>query len=269
MTQQTIVQNSVHYGDCRELMPKIPSGTVDMVCADLPYGTTKNKWDIILDPDVLFKNYWRILKPNGIVVLFGQDKFTAKMMLSNKYHRYNIVWDKVLVTGFLNANRMPLRSHEDIMVFYKKLPTYNPQKTLGKINHSRGQNKDQQSENYGRYGPKDNHKILGDMKHPKSIITFQKPHSSVATHKTAKPVDLIEWLIKSYTNKGDTVLDNTAGSMTTGLACVNTGRKYILMENDFSIYEKGLERLQTHIDSQESKVAVAEKRKENTRSDEV
>ena len=225
--------NQIIHGDCLEVMKEIPNNSIDMILADLPYGTTRNKWDSIIPLDRLWKQYKRIIKDNGAIVLFGQGKFTAEMMLSEpKLHRYNLIWDKVLPSGFLNANRMPLRSHEDIMVFYKKLPQYNPQKTLGKKNHSKGVNKENKNNNYGEFGFVDNSEKLGDMKHPKSIITFSKPHPSVSVHPTQKPVELFEYLIKTYTNEGDVVLDNVIGSGTTAVACINTGRNYIGIELD-------------------------------------
>jgi len=160
------------------------------------------------------------------------------MMLSDPNHRYNLIWDKVLTTGFLNANKMPLRSHEDIMVFYKKPPTYNPQKTKGKLNHSTGKATMliSSNNNYGKFLHHDNKESLGDMKHPKSILTIPKTHASAALHRTEKPVELIEWIVNTYSNAGDIVLDNTAGSGTLGEACFNCGREFILIENNESDY---------------------------------
>lgn len=228
--------NEVILGDCLDVMPKIPDDSVDMVLCDLPYGVTNNIHDVIIDPASLWANYWRIVKDSGVVVLFGQDKFTATMMLSDKNHRYNLVWDKVLSSGFLNANRMPLRSHEDIMVFYRYPPTYNPQKIIGQKNHSRGAlDKNSKNNNYGEYAMVETD--LGNLKHPKSIISVPKPHPSVSLHRTEKPTRLLEYLIKTYTNEGEVVLDNCAGSGTTGLACRNTGRNFILIEKDPTYYE--------------------------------
>ena len=225
--------NKIHQGDCLEKMKEIEDKSVDMILCDLPYGTTQNKWDSIIDLRKLWKQYERIIKDNGAIVLTSQDKFTAKLILSNeKLHKYNLVWNKVLTAGFLNANRMPLRVHEDICIFYKKLPTYNPQKFKGKKNHSKGSMKTDVNNNYGKYGKVDNIETLGEMKHPQSIITFQKPHPSKALHPTEKPVDLFEWLIKTYSNEGDLVLDNCAGSGTTGVACINLKRDFILIEKE-------------------------------------
>lgn len=217
-------------GDCLELLPGILDNSIDMIITDLPYGTTQNRWDVIISPKKLWFQYERIIKDNGAILLFGQDKFTATMMLSNpKIHRYNLIWNKQLTTGFLNANKMPLRQHEDIMVFYKRLPTYNPQKSNGYKNHS----KKQQSKNtdcYGKYEDVDNSDILGDMKHPTSILKFSKPHASICRHEAEKSLDLMKYLIKTYTNEGDIVHDSCLGSGTTLEACMNTNRNCIGFE---------------------------------------
>jgi site-specific DNA-methyltransferase (adenine-specific) len=225
-------------------MKEIKDKSVDMILCDLPYGTTQNKWDSIIDLELLWKQYKRIIKDNGAIVLTAQDKFTAKLILSNEeIHKYNLVWDKVLTSGFLNANRMPLRVHENICIFYKKLPTYNPQKVIGEKNHSKGTMKTDVNNNYGKYGKIDNTEILGDMKHPKSIITFQKPHPSKCLHPTQKPLELFEWLIKTYTDEGDIVLDNCMGSGTTGVACKNLNRNFIGMELDDKYFKIAKERI--------------------------
>ena len=234
-------------GECIEEMKKISDHSIDLILCDLPYGTTRNKWDNIISFDDLWEQYERIIKDNGAIVLFGQDKFTAKCMLSNeKLHRYNLIWDKVLTSGFLNANRMPLRKHEDIMVFYKKLPTYNPQKVKGVPNHIKGKvvgkmNDDVlQNNNYGNFKCVE---TIGDMKHPTSILTFSKPHPSIAVHPTQKPVELLEWLIKTYTNEGDVVLDNCMGSGSTGVAALNCGRRFIGIELDKGYFEIAEQRM--------------------------
>jgi site-specific DNA-methyltransferase (adenine-specific) len=225
--------NTITCGDCLEVMQDIPDKSVDMILCDLPYGVTQNKWDSTIPLGSLWGQYNRITKLSAVVVLFGQDKFTARVMLSNEvHHKYNLIWNKMLISGFLNANRMPLRTHEDIMVFYSSQPTYNPQKTVGVKSHSKGKMRSDKNNNYGAYGKVDNTEINGEVKHPVSIVTFQKPHPSKAVHPTEKPVELMEWLIKTYTNEGDTVLDNCIGSGTTAIACINTGRNYIGIEKE-------------------------------------
>ena len=220
-------------GDCLELMKDIPDKSVDMILCDLPYQRTQNQWDVMISIDKLWKQYKRIIKDNGCIALFADGMFMAELMMSNKkMWRYNLVWDKVLPSGFLNANRMPLRTHEEICVFYKKLPIYNPQKVTGNPNHSKGVPKKCVNNNYGDFEFVDNSKELGDMKHPVSIVRFSKPHPSVSVHPTQKSVEICEWLIRTYTTAGMTVLDNCMGSGTTGIACKRTGRHFIGIEID-------------------------------------
>jgi site-specific DNA-methyltransferase (adenine-specific) len=173
--------------------------------------------------------------------------FTAQLMMSNrKLWKYNLIWDKVLASGFLNANRMPMRVHEDICVFYKKQPTYNPQKTLGDSkNHSKGKMLpvDDAGTNYGYAQRVDNAETLGNMKHPKSILTFSKPHPSTNIHPTQKSLELCEWLIKSYTNEGDTILDPCSGSGTTAVAALNTSRNFICIEKESEYVQLSRQRL--------------------------
>ena len=239
-------------GDCLEKMKSIADCSIDMILCDLPYGVTaKNKWDNVINPDLLWEQYNRVIKQNGAIVLFGQDKFTAEMMLSNrKMHRYNLIWKKILPSGFLNANRMPLREHEDIMVFYKKLPTYNAQKFKGKPSHSKGKvvgnMNDAQLKN-NNYGDFKCVETTGDMKFPTSVLEFSKPHPSVVLHPTQKPVDLLQFLVKSFTNEGETVMDNTMGSCSTGIACLDTGRSFIGIEMDDTYFEVSKNRIEKYI----------------------
>ena len=241
----------LYHGDCLDEMKNIPNKSVDMILCDLPYGQTKNKWDSIIPFEKLWEQYNRIIKDNGAIVLFANGMFTAELMMSNKkMWKYNLVWDKVLTSGFLNANRMPLRQHEDICVFYKKLPTYNPQKFEGKPNHSKGKPKESTNNNYGEFNFVDNSVKHGNMKHPTSIVTFSKPHPSKMLHPTEKSVDLCEWLIKTYTNDSETVLDNCMGSGSTGVACINMNRKFIGIELDekyFNIAKNRIEEAKNNI----------------------
>ncbi len=233
-------------GDCLEKMQAIPDGSVDMILCDLPYGVLNKKnlhtgWDKVIPFDPLWKQYKRIIKDNGAIVLFGSGMFTAQLMTSNPgMWRYNLIWDKMRATGFLNANRMPLRYHEDICVFYKKLPTYNPQmEDLNgrEPNHPQGHGiHNEKNSCYGkvnRINP-----TYADKKHPRSIIRIKAVHCSEGQiHPTQKPVALCEYLIRTFTNEGDLVLDNCMGSGTTGVACYNTGRKFIGIEVDEAFYE--------------------------------
>ena len=242
----------LYQGDCLELMRNIKDKSIDCIICDLPYGvTSKNKWDTIIPYEPLWKEYKRIIKDNGPIILFGQDKFTAKTMLSNeKMHRYNLIWNKVLTSGFLNAGRMPLREHEDIMIFYKKLPTYNPQFTEGKPLHGMGEKFKKVKNNNNNYNdfnscnnPSANRE--GDTKkYPKSILTFPRPASSKMLHPTEKPVELLEYLIKTYSNENDVILDNCMGSGSTGVACLNTNRRFIGIELDEKYFNIAKDRLE-------------------------
>lgn len=233
-------------------MKRIPDGSVDCVICDLPYGVTNEKnenaqWDKTLDTTELWRNYKRIIKQNGAIILFGQGMFTAELMTSNKaMWRYNLIWEKDRPTGFLNANRMPLRSHEDIMVFYSKLPTYNPQFRpceKWEKNHSIGTGNNQTNRNYGSF------KLMqtkdSDVKHPRSIISIKKEHDTTGfLHPTQKPVELIRYLIRTYTNEGDVVLDNCIGSGTTAVAAILENRHFIGFELDPKYYAIAKERVQ-------------------------
>lgn len=240
----------LYNGDCLEVMKVIPDKSIDAIICDLPYGTTQNKSDIILPFDKLWAQYERIIKDNGAIVLFGQGLFFVDLINSNrKLFRYDLVWDKQLISGFLNANRMPLRVHENIAVFYKQLPIYNPQYTEGKPLHSKGNsylNKECKNENYGKFEMTDDSRAGSTQKHPKSIISFQKPHPSKAQHRTEKSIEMLEWLIKTYTNEGDTVLDNTMGSGTTGVAAVNLNRSFIGIEKDEAYFKIAEQRINAH-----------------------
>jgi site-specific DNA-methyltransferase (adenine-specific) len=226
-------------------MKEIPDGSVDMILCDLPYQVTKNSWDSLLPFPPLWAQYERIIKPNGAIVLTAQDKFTAKLILSNeKMHRYNLIWSKSRSTGFLNANRMPLRAHEDICVFYRQLPTYNPQFTQGKPNHVKegGLSNNKVNNNYGDFGQVVLKKTT--RKHPKSVIEVGAINPAELVHPTQKPVPLMEWLIKTYTNEGDTVLDNCMGSGSTGVGCINTTRHFIGIEKDPHYFEVASQRIE-------------------------
>jgi len=234
--------NKTYLGDCLELMNDIPDHSVDMILCDLPYGITKNKWDSAIDLKALWKQYLRVAKENAAIVLFGQDKFSARLMMSNEsIHRYNLVWSKgSRGSGFLNAKKMPLRNHEDILVFYRSLPTYNPQFSVGKPLHGMGHKYAEGKLANNNYGKFDSHKNpsakrKGDTKKfPKSILEFDRPHPPI--FPTQKSQELCEYLIKTFTNPGELILDNCAGSGTTGLAAKSAGRDYILIEKEPDVF---------------------------------
>lgn len=194
---------------------------------------------------LLWEQYERIIKDHGIIILFANGMFTADLMQSNrKLWKYNLIWEKSQPTGFLNAKKMPLRAHEDICIFYKKLPTYNPQKTTGHIRKvSKSEHKVNciNSTDYGVHGLST---YDSTERYPRSVIKFAKDSQKSAIHPTQKPVALIEYLIKTYTNKNDIVFDSCAGSMTTAIAAINTQRQYICFEKDKKIFDLGYKRLQ-------------------------
>ena len=241
------LKNEAWLGDCLELMPLIPDKSVDMILCDLPYGVLNKsnpsaKWDSIIPFDKLWVQYERIIKDNGAIILTSQGMFTANLMLSNpKLWRYNLVWKKGnRISGFLNANRQPMRNHEDVLVFYKQLGIYNPQMTIGEKNHTRGHGRNNKN---GCYGV---HKFISgeeptNEKFPISVIDMDKEHPQI--HPTQKPVALFEYLIRTYTNEGETVLDNTAGVFTTAIACLNTNRNYIVIEKEQEYFDKGMKRI--------------------------
>lgn len=211
-----------------ELMKHIPNKSVDMILCDLPYGTTQNEWDKVLPLDELWIQYERIIKDKGVIVLTSDSIFTAKLILSNqKLYRYSLVWNKVGTTGFLNANRMPLRQHEDILVFYKNLGTYNPQMITGK-ERTKGGKKFKNNGCYGDY--KEIPKETYNQYYPTSIITVSNAIQDNKEHSTQKPVELFRYLIKTYTNEGELVLDNCIGSGTTAVACKQANRNFIGIE---------------------------------------
>lgn len=230
-------RNRLYKGDCLQLMREIPSNSVDMILADPPYGTLNKsnpdaQWDKEVSLPSLWNQYKRIIKPNGVILLFGQGMFAAKLIMSNpKWFKFDFVWNKVRKSNFLNCKRMPMRQHELVLVFYNQQPTYNPQMVYsGKQNHSRGKiDKEQANSCYGKYGKVE--AIKSDYKYPGTILEFQKGHSKESwLHSTAKPVNLLRWLIRTYSNEGDLILDNFAGSGSTIIAAIEEKRDWIGIE---------------------------------------
>ena len=230
------------HGDCLDLMQDIPDGSIDMILADLPYGTTRNKWDTVIPLDLLWEQYNRVIKERGAILLTAQTPFDKVLGVSNLENlKYEWIWDKKLATGHLNAKRMPLKRHENILVFYKKLPVYNPQFTKGEP-YDKGFAL-RESENWGKQVAVSGKNASG-RRYPTSLIVKSNADQRGKLHPTQKPVSLFEYLIKTYTNEGDTVLDNVMGSGTTGIACLNTNRNFIGMELDddyFKIANKRIE----------------------------
>lgn len=235
--------NKIYNEDCLEGMKRIPDSSVDMILCDLPYGTTRNKWDSVLPFDKLWEQYERIIKDNGAIVLTGQQPFSSKLIMSNfKLFRYEWIWEKTQGTGFLNAKRIPLKNHENILVFYKSLPVYNPQFEAGVAYKATSSI---HSNNYG--AQKESVTTINDgFRYP--LTTIHKFNYDTETfHETQKPVSLFEYLIKTYTNKGDTVLDNCMGSGTTAIACINTERNFIGFETNEEYYNKSLQRIKNNV----------------------
>lgn len=230
------------HGDCLKLMESIPDESIDMILCDLPYGTTRNKWDSIIPLDALWAIYERIIKPTGAIVLFSQMPFTAELAHSNKkLFRYEWIWEKTEATGFLNAKKMPLKAHENILVFYKNPPIYNPQFTKGKpYKYEKfGIGSDNYGNSSGTGGVIEN----DGRRYPKSIITFKKDKQKTAIHPTQKPVALLEYMIKTYSEGGDLILDNCMGSGSTGVACMITGRRFIGIEQEEKYFTAAEQRI--------------------------
>ena len=233
-------------GDCLELMKDIPDKSVDLILCDLPYGTTACKWDEIIPFEPLWEQYERVIKDNGAIVLTASQPFTSTLIMSNiKLFRYTWVWEKSKATGFLNAKKRPLVAHEDITVFSKKPTTYNPQFST-KEPYNKGIRKEQTDDDV--YGKFERVEVKSDGKrYPRSVVYFKTAESEGAVlHKTQKPLKLFEYLIKTYTNEGDLVLDNCMGSGSTGVACLNTNRNFIGIELDDKYFEIAKERIESH-----------------------
>lgn len=230
--------NKIYEGDCLEIMKDIPDRSIDMILCDLPFGqTARNKWDSVIPFDLLWEQYERVIKDNGAIVLFANGMFTADLMESNrKMWRYNLIWEKTQPTGFLNAKKMPLRSHEDICIFYKKLPIYNPQKTTGhprKVSKAEHKINCKETTDYGEYGL-----VTYDSteRYPKSVWKFAKDTQKSALHPTQKSLELVKCLIRTYSNPGDLILDNCIGSGTTAVAAIQEKRNYIGIEKEHKYF---------------------------------
>jgi site-specific DNA-methyltransferase (adenine-specific) len=231
--------------NCLEALKYLPAGSVDMVLGDLPYGTTQAHWDTPIDLARFWPEVWRVCKPNAAVVLFTQVPFNIILGASQlRYLRYEWIWQKSNKTGFLNAKKMPLKEHENIQVFYRKLPTYTPQ--MIPITPVSGGTSGRVSENY-RPGLSRIARRVANDRYPTSILCKKSAINTI--HSTQKPIDLCEYLIQTYTNPGETVLDPTMGSGTTGVACLRTGRRFIGYELDPDIYKTAVGRITDTLES--------------------
>lgn len=227
-------------GDCLELMKDISDKSIDLILCDLPYGTTENKWDTAIPFDKLWAQYNRIIKNNGAIVLFGDEPFSSCLRSSNsKLYRYDWYWIKSNATGYMNAKKMPMKQVETISVFYKHLPTYNPQGLIEleqpKVNRNSG--------NKTCYNKKPYEGTTKFTNYPRNVLTIDSEPKMGRLHPSQKPIELLEYLINTYTNAGDIVLDNCMGSGSTGVACRNTNREFIGMELDEKYFKIACERL--------------------------
>ena len=233
------VINRLFEGDCLEYMKEIPDGSVDMILCDLPYGMTQNKWDSYIPLDKLWEQYNRIIKTNGAIVLTSNGVFTAKLILSQpNIYKYKWVWEKSKPTNFLNAKKQPLRKHEDVCVFYKKQPVYHPQMTKGEP-YDKGKRKNQQCGNYGDF--ESVHVASDGERYPTDIIYVKTAESEgPVLHPTQKPIELGRYMVRTYTNPGDIVLDNTFGSGSFLVAALMEGRNFIGIEKneDVALFNK-------------------------------
>lgn len=226
-------------GDCLERMKEIPSGSVDMILADVPYGTTACKWDSIIPLEPMWEQLKRVIKQNGAIVMTAQTPFDKVLGASNLgMLRYEWIWQKTKATGHLNAKLSPMKSHENVLVFYKTPPTYNAQGLVRKAVPTIRKGRD----NGNNYGKSDRDSLQEFENYPRSILSIAS--AGKTAHPTQKPVALMEYLIKTYTNEGETVLDFTMGSGTTGVACVNTGRRFIGIELDDGYFKIAQDRIE-------------------------
>ena len=242
----------LYKGDCFELMKSIPDKSIDMILCDLPYGITKCNFDKKLPLEKLWEEYARVIKDRGAILLFSAQPYTTDLIQSNrKMFRYEIIWKKTLPTGFLNAKKMPMRYHENICVFYKHLPTYNPvmrkveRKDVGRVRTNGGK-----AQQYNEFRNEDWFYVETGERYPGDVIEFSNWNKALfgnvenaTKHPTQKPTDLLEYLIKTYTNEEETVLDNCMGSGSTGVACVNTKRNFIGIEIDENYFDIAKERI--------------------------
>lgn len=247
--KEVIGDCTLYLGDCLDVMKDITDGSVDMVLCDLPYGTTQNKWDSVIPLDRLWVEYRRICKNDGAMVFTAAEPFMSALVTSNlKDFKYDLVWHKSQAVGHLNARRMPMRTHENIAVFYRRPPSYNPQLQDKPAENIRPVGRRAATENWGSFGEYAERTIPLGKRYPQSVEKFNNPnHGEAGAHPTQKPVALMEYMIRTYTNEGDTVLDNTMGSGTTGVACANTGRSFIGIERDEKYFETACRRIENSV----------------------
>ena len=236
----------LYKGDCLEIMRNIPDKSIDMILCDLPYGTTACKWDSVIPFEPLWEQYNRIIKDNGAIILFGSEPFSSALRMSNiKNYKYDLKWQKDQGSDFMLAKKKPLKDYEDIAVFYKKQPTYNPQMREGFKEWTK---KDSGNNVIGHLDKQEKAQIkqsIGNKRYPISILKFNRIRNGL--HPTQKPVELLEWLIKTYTNENEVVLDNAMGSGSTGVACLRTNRNFIGIEKDDKYFDLACNRINEYM----------------------
>ena len=240
-----INQDTIIFGDCLNVMKEIKDKSIDAVICDLPYGSTACAWDVVIPFQELWSEYKRIVKDNGAIVLFGNNPFSSQLISSNlKMYKYDWIIEKTHTTGHLNAKKRPMKTHELIHVFYKKLPIYNPQKTQGHVRKKIVKRKTETE----LYGKESGEVQIYDSteRYPRSVQKFKWDKQNSSRHSTQKPVELYEYLIKTYTNEGEVILDNCSGSGTIAIAAINTKRHFIAIEKNEIEYLKSCERLESH-----------------------
>ncbi len=242
-----IEPNNIYLGDCLELMKYIPDKSIDMILCDLPYGTTACKWDTIIPFEPLWEQYERVIKVNGAIVLTASQPFTSNLVMSNpKLFRYEWIWEKNKPSNFMLANKQPMKYHENVLVFYKKQPIYNkqliPRSESGK---QRIKYKTDRTESEHYFLEKKEIEYNPDLKNPSTILKINTVYQNINLHPTQKPVALCEYLIKTYTKEGETVLDNCMGSGTTAIACINTNRNFIGIEKELKYFEIAKKRIES------------------------
>ena len=232
--------------DCLETLSRMSTGSVDLLLQDTPFGCTQNEWDINPNFEIMWQEWERVTKENAAMIFFGTQPFASELIMSNKkLFRYDLIWDKGNTVGHLNANRMPIRKHEVVLIFYRKLPTYNPQKDFtGKTYHSKFNLKSNAGgNNYGKAKSIDNSEINKNYNYPESILFFERDQSGLVDHPTQKPFDLIRYLVKTYSNENETVFDGYSGSGTTAAACIKEKRNFIGSEMNKDYFDMSVQRL--------------------------
>lgn len=241
------VRSGVFYlGDCLDVMATLPAASVDMILCDLPYGTTQNKWDVVIPFEPLWREYWRVCRPGAAIVLTAASPFDAALTMSQPgAFRYRWIWEKTAATGFLNAKKAPLRCHESVLVFYDGAPVYVPQKTAGATIKRVKASTAHHGPNYGKT-TNIREPYESTERYPRDVLRFAKDSRLGRPHPTQKPVALFEYLTRTYTHEGMTVLDNCAGSGTTAIACENAGRRWICIERDETYFAQAVGRIASH-----------------------